>query len=46
LMSLASTVAGWRSGYLLAPLGYPAFFALAFAVSLPGVALAFVVPKE
>jgi MFS transporter, PAT family, beta-lactamase induction signal transducer AmpG len=46
LMSLASTAAGVSSGYLVQPLGYPVFFALAFAASLPGVALAFFVPKE
>jgi PAT family beta-lactamase induction signal transducer AmpG len=46
LMSLGSTVAGVASGYLLAPLGYPRFFALAFLVSLPGVALTRWVPKD
>ncbi len=46
LMSLASTGAGVASGYLLSPVEYPTFFAIAFAASLPGVALAFVVPKE
>src|SRR5262249_45827421 len=46
LMTVASTGAGAVSGYVAEPLGYPTFFALAFAVSLPGVALAWFVPKE
>jgi PAT family beta-lactamase induction signal transducer AmpG len=46
LMSLGSTVAGVASGYLLEPLGYPRFFALAFLVSLPGVLLTRFVPKD
>jgi PAT family beta-lactamase induction signal transducer AmpG len=46
LMSVASTFAGVSSGFLLEHLGYPAFFALAFAASLPGVVLTRFVPKE
>lgn len=46
LMSVASTGAGVASGFLLSRMGYPAFFALAFAASLPGVILTRVVPKE
>ena len=46
LMSVTSTAAGVASGFLVSRLGYPGFFAVAFAASLPGVALAFVVPKE
>jgi PAT family beta-lactamase induction signal transducer AmpG len=46
LMSVMSTAAGVSSGFLVAHLGYPAFFALAFAASLPGVALAWLVPQE
>lgn len=46
LMSLATTTVGAASGYLAARLGFPAFFAVAFAASLPGVALARFVPKE
>jgi PAT family beta-lactamase induction signal transducer AmpG len=46
LMSLASTGAGWLSGYVLAGHRFPTLFLLAFAVSLPGAALAWVVPQE
>jgi MFS transporter, PAT family, beta-lactamase induction signal transducer AmpG len=46
LISVASTAAGVSSGYLVARAGFPPLFALAFAVSLPGVALAWVVPQE
>jgi PAT family beta-lactamase induction signal transducer AmpG len=40
VMSLAGTVAGSASGFLLEAVGYPLFFALAFVASLPGVVLA------
>lgn len=46
LMSVASTAAGVSSGFLLTRVGYPAFFAIAFVVSLPGVILTRFVPKE
>lgn len=46
LMSVMMTVAGVASGHLVSRLGYPTFFALAFAASLPGVALAWFVPQE
>ncbi|MFT3764905.1 MAG: MFS transporter [Minicystis sp.] len=46
LMSVASTAAGVASGFLLTRMGYPAFFALAFVASLPGVVLTRFVPKE
>jgi PAT family beta-lactamase induction signal transducer AmpG len=46
LMSLASTGAGVTSGFLVSHLGYPLFFAVAFACSIPGVILTFWVPKE
>jgi PAT family beta-lactamase induction signal transducer AmpG len=46
LMSVGSTVAGVSSGYLVTRLGYPVFFALAFVASLPGAALAWLVPQE
>ena len=46
LMSLASTGAGVASGFLVTRLGYPIFFALAFAASIPGVILTRWVPKE
>lgn len=45
LMSVAHTVAGAASGHLAARLGFPAFFAVAFVVSLPGIALSRVVPR-
>jgi PAT family beta-lactamase induction signal transducer AmpG len=46
LMSVMSTAAGVSSGYLVSALGFPAFFALAFAASLPGMALAWWVPQD
>lgn len=46
MMAIASTLAGYSSGWLVVRLGYPAFFALAFAASLPGVLLTRFVPKE
>jgi MFS transporter, PAT family, beta-lactamase induction signal transducer AmpG len=46
LMSVASTAAGVSSGYLVERAGFPALFLIAFAASLPGVALAWVVPHE
>jgi MFS transporter, PAT family, beta-lactamase induction signal transducer AmpG len=45
-MSLAATGLGAASGFLLTRLGYPAFFALAYAAALPGVVLARIVPKD
>jgi PAT family beta-lactamase induction signal transducer AmpG len=46
LMSVGATVFGTASGYLASYLGFPAFFTLAYAASLPGVLLARLVPKE
>ena len=46
LMSVATTLTGSASGYVAGSVGFPAFFALAFAASLPGVALARVAPTE
>ncbi len=51
LMSVASTIAGATSGFLAERLGagehgYASFFMIAFAASLPGVALAAIVPKD
>jgi PAT family beta-lactamase induction signal transducer AmpG len=46
LMSVATTAAGAVSGYLASAVGFAGFFALAFAASLPGVALARTVPTE
>jgi MFS transporter, PAT family, beta-lactamase induction signal transducer AmpG len=46
LMSVAATLVGFKSGALVTAIGYPAFFAIAFAASLPGVILTWFVPKE
>jgi PAT family beta-lactamase induction signal transducer AmpG len=46
LMSVAATCAGPTSGFLTERVGFPVFFLVAFAVSLPGVALSLFVPKE
>ncbi len=46
LMSVMSTTAGVSSGYLVARFGYASFFALAFAASLPGMVLAWLVPQD
>lgn len=46
LMQLATMGAGAASGYVAEWLGFPGLFALAFAASLPGVALARSVPTE
>jgi len=46
LMSVMATAAGVSSGYLVNHLGFPVFFTLAFAASLPGLALAWWVPQE
>ena len=45
LVSLASTVSGFLSGPINQRVGHPWFFTIAFLASLPGLALAFVVPK-
>jgi hypothetical protein len=45
-MSLGPTLAGVSSGYLARTLGFPIFFTIAFAVSIPGVILALFVPKD
>jgi PAT family beta-lactamase induction signal transducer AmpG len=46
LMSVAATIAGYVSGHLAERVGFPVFFGLAFAASLPGVVLAWIVPRE
>lgn len=44
LMSVAAMVLGSASGFLLTRLGYPAFFALAYVATIPGIVLARFVP--
>jgi MFS transporter, PAT family, beta-lactamase induction signal transducer AmpG len=46
LMSVMATAAGVSSGYLVNHVGFPVFFTLAFVASLPGLALAWLVPQE
>jgi PAT family beta-lactamase induction signal transducer AmpG len=46
LMSLGATLLGTASGFIADEVGFVNFFALAFAASLPGVALSFWAPKE
>lgn len=46
LMSVATTAVGSASGFLAGAVGFFAFFLLAFAASLPGVALARWVPRD
>ncbi len=46
LMSVATTVAGSVSGHLAERVGFPWFFTLAFAASLPGVVLSFLVSED
>ncbi|WP_437745509.1 MFS transporter [Sorangium sp. So ce1504] len=46
LMSVSATFAGSASGYLAASAGFTAFFAIAFAASIPGVVLSRLVPRE
>ncbi|WP_437561100.1 MFS transporter [Sorangium sp. So ce542] len=46
LMSVSATFAGSVSGYLAASVGFTAFFAIAFAASIPGVVLSRWVPRE
>nr|AYM54416.1 membrane protein [Phaselicystis flava] len=46
LMSLITTLAGPASGWLADQLGFTALFLIAWIASLPGVALARVVPKD
>ncbi|WP_104978909.1 MFS transporter [Sorangium cellulosum] len=46
LMSVSATFAGSVSGYLAGAVGFTAFFAIAFAASIPGVVLARRVPQE
>ncbi|WP_437930003.1 MFS transporter [Sorangium sp. So ce291] len=46
LMSVSATFAGSVSGYLAARVGFTAFFAIAFAASLPGVVLSRWVPRD
>jgi PAT family beta-lactamase induction signal transducer AmpG len=45
-MSLGTTLLGTASGFIAAEVGFVQFFALAFAASLPGIALSFWAPKE
>ncbi|MCC6521298.1 MAG: MFS transporter [Polyangiaceae bacterium] len=44
LMSVGFTVAGSVSGFLAEALGYPAYFAFTFVVSIPGMLLLFAIP--
>ncbi|XXX80044.1 MFS transporter [Sorangium sp. So ce134] len=46
LMSVSATFAGSVSGYLAAGVGFTAFFAIAFAASIPGVVLSRWVPRD
>ncbi|WP_437977498.1 MFS transporter [Sorangium sp. So ce295] len=46
LMSVSATFAGSASGYLAASAGFTAFFAIAFAASIPGVVLSRLVPRD
>ncbi|WP_437758313.1 MFS transporter [Sorangium sp. So ce1389] len=46
LMSVSATFAGSVSGYLAARVGFTAFFAIAFAASIPGVVLSRWVPRD
>ncbi len=46
IMSLGPTLAGVSSGYLARTLGFPVFFTIAFAVSIPGVVLSVFAPKD
>ncbi len=46
LMSVATTSFGAASGVIADRLGFPAFFALAYVVSIPGVLLSMIAPKE
>jgi PAT family beta-lactamase induction signal transducer AmpG len=46
LVSLTSTVSGFLSGPINERVGHPWFFTIAFLASLPGLVLAFVVPKD
>ncbi len=45
-MSIATTGLGSASGFVLARVGYPAFFALAYVATIPGIFLARIVPKD
>lgn len=45
-MSIATTGLGSASGFILARLGYPAFFVVAYVAAIPGVFLARIVPKD
>ncbi len=44
LMSIAFTLAGVFSGYLADAIGFPAYFAFTFIVTIPGMVLTFFVP--
>ena len=46
LMSVATTAFGTMSGPVAGALGFPAYFALAYVVSIPGVLLSMFVPKD
>jgi PAT family beta-lactamase induction signal transducer AmpG len=45
VVSLAATVSGWVSGPLAEWLGFPLFFTVAFAASIPSLVLVLFVPK-
>jgi PAT family beta-lactamase induction signal transducer AmpG len=46
LMSLTGVLTGVVSGFITAQIGYSLFFGLSFIMSLPGMVLAFFVPKK
>lgn len=45
-MSLGATGLGSVSGFVLAQVGYPAFFVIAYVAAIPGIFLARIVPKD
>lgn len=45
-MSLGATGLGSVSGFVLARVGYPAFFVIAYIAAIPGIFLARIVPKD
>ena len=45
-MSLGATGLGSVSGFVLAQVGYPMFFVIAYVAAIPGIFLARVVPKD
>ena len=45
-MSLGATALGSVSGFVLARVGYPAFFVIAYVAAIPGIFLARIVPTD